>query len=173
MNKAFEVIEARWLFGVGWDQIHVLVHPQSTIHSMVEFNDGSVKAQLGPTDMRLPIQHALFYPRRVSNPCFPQFDLTLANSLSFEQLDEARYPCFVMGVEAGKLGGTYPTVLTAADETAVGLFLQGRIKFTDIRSLVAAALDDHTSTAEPGLEEILMIDAWARGNVVEKVSSLS
>ena len=166
MNKGFEVIEARWLFNVPWEQIDVVVHPQSIIHSMVEFTDGSVKAQLGPTDMRLPIQYALFYPERRSNESLPRFDPVTTQSLTFESLDPLRYPCFTTALDAGRRGRTYPAVLSAADEEAVGLFLQRRIRFTDIPRLVADTLQRHDPVDSPAVEDILAADAWARESLL-------
>ena len=166
MNKGFEVIEARWLFDVPWEQIDVVVHPQSIIHSMVEFTDGSVKAQLGPTDMRLPIQYALFYPERRSNESLPRFDPIATQSLTFEALDPLRYPCFTTALDAGRRGRTYPAVLSAADEEAVGLFLQRRIRFTDIPRLVADTLQRHDPVDSPTVEDILAADAWARESLL-------
>ena len=122
MNKAFEVIESHWLFGVPWDKIEVVVHPQSTIHSMVEFADNSIKAQMGPPDMRLPIQYALFYPNRLPNDLIPRLETSIAHSLDFQPLEEERYPCFNLALGAAQQGGTYPAVLSAADEVAVNAF---------------------------------------------------
>ena len=166
MNKGFEVIEARWLFDVPWEKIDVVVHPQSIIHSMVEFTDGSVKAQLGPPDMRLPIQYALFYPERRSNESLPRFDPITTQSLTFEALDPLRYPCFTTALDAGRRGRTYPAVLSAADEEAVGLFLQRRIRFTDIPRLVADTLQRHDPVDGPTVEDILAADAWARESLL-------
>ena len=162
MNKGFEVIESHWLFSMPWERVDVVVHPQSIIHSMVEFMDGSVKAQLGVPDMRLPIQYAMFYPQRIECEQVPRFDPIAAASLTFEAMDPARYPCFVTALEAGHAGGTYPTALSASDEVAVELFLNGRIGFGDIHRVVTATLDRHESTAQPSLEDVLAADAWAR-----------
>jgi 1-deoxy-D-xylulose-5-phosphate reductoisomerase len=161
MNKAFEVIESHWLFGVPWQDIAVVVHPQSTIHSMVEFDDGSVKAQLGPPSMRLPIQYALFYPRRLANEEIPRLDIGVAWSLDFEPLQADRYPCFDLAVSAGQQGGTAPTVLSAADEVAVESFLRGQIGFTDIYRVVQRVLDQHHNDADPDLDTIVEADRWA------------
>jgi 1-deoxy-D-xylulose-5-phosphate reductoisomerase len=165
MNKGFEVIESHWLFGVSYDQIDVVVHPQSVIHSMVEFADGSVKAQMGPPDMRLPIQYAMLYPERVASPVIPRFNPIAYPELTFKALDPQRYPCFTTAVEAGRKGQTYPAVLSAADEEAVHLFLTGRIGFNDIASVVAGVLDQHEAIADPTLEAILEVDRWARKQV--------
>lgn len=162
MNKGFEVIESHWLFSMPWERVDVVVHPQSIIHSMVEFMDGSVKAQLGVPDMRLPIQYAMFYPQRLPCEQAPRFDPIAAAALTFEAMDPARYPCFVTALEAGHTGGTFPTVLSASDEVAIEAFLDGRITFGDLHGVVTATLDRHESTPEPSLEEILAADAWAR-----------
>jgi 1-deoxy-D-xylulose-5-phosphate reductoisomerase len=168
MNKGFEVIESHWLFDVTYDQIDVVVHPQSVIHSMVEFADGSVKAQMGPPDMRLPIQYAMLYPERVASPVIPRFNPIAYPALTFHELEPQRYPCFATAVDAGRQGQTYPAVLSAADEEAVHLFLDGRIGFNDIASVVAGVLDRHEPIADATLEAILEADAWAR----EQVESL-
>jgi 1-deoxy-D-xylulose-5-phosphate reductoisomerase len=172
MNKGFEVIEAHWLFGIPWEQVEVVVHPQSIIHSMVEFTDGSVKAQLGPPDMRLPIQYALFYPQRRPNGNLPRFDPFATKALTFEPLDPQRYPCFTLAVDAGRRGGTCPAVLSAADEVAVHLFLQRRIGFMDIPRLVRQALDEHTPVANPTVEDVLAADAWARDALLGSVAGV-
>ncbi|MDA1215504.1 MAG: 1-deoxy-D-xylulose-5-phosphate reductoisomerase [Chloroflexi bacterium] len=169
MNKGFEVIECHWLFQMPWDQIEVVVHPQSVIHSMVEFADGSVKAQLGPPDMRLPIQYALMYPDRVANRMLPKFDPLQHSSLTFEQMDTERYPAFKTAVDAGRAGGTFPAVLSAADEEVVHLFLKGKIGFSDINRLVCEVLDSHESSQERSIEGILAADEWARRRVGELV----
>ena len=162
MNKGFEVIESRWLFDLPWEQIDVVVHHQSIIHAMVEFADGSVKAQLSPPDMRMPIQHALLYPERVENDALPRFNPSETGALTFEPLDEAKYPCFRLAVEAGRKGMTYPAVLSAADEVAVEMFLGGAIGFTAIPALVEWTLSRHEPEVNPGLEDILAADEWAR-----------
>ena len=169
MNKGFEVIECHWLFSVPYERIEVVVHPQSVVHSMVELADGSVKAQLGPPDMRLPIQHALSYPDRLANATLPRFDALDAASLTFEPLDEQRYPCFPLALEAGRLGGTYPAVLSAADEVAVQRFLDGRIGFGDIHGLVAGVLERHETGGDASLEAVLAADDWARREIGEAV----
>jgi len=162
MNKGMEVIEARWLFEVPFGKIEVAVHRESVIHSMVEFVDGSIKAQLGPPDMRLPIMYALSYPERWLSPSFPGLDWTALHGLTFGKVDLERYPCLRLALEAGRQGGTYPAVLSAADEVAVQLFLEGRIGFLDIAGLVGAVLDRHSGASHPSLEDILAADAWAR-----------
>ncbi len=172
MNKAFEVIEAHWLFDVPWDKIEVMVHPQSIVHSMVELADGSVKAQLGPPDMRLPIQYAMFYPTRLENAQIPRLDTTSSFSLDFQPLEHQRYPCFGLAIEAGKRGGTYPAVLSAADEVAVEHFLQRKLGFMDIYRTVERVLDDHNPSPGQCLEDILEADGWARRRAREVALSL-
>lgn len=166
MNKGLEVIEAHWLFDMPFSSIKVLIHPQSIIHSMVELIDGSVKAQLGYPDMRLPIQYALSYPERLVNPQLPRLDWSRINNLTFEQPDLDAFPCLKLAIEAGKKGGSYPAVLCAADEVVVELFLSQRIKFTDIPNLIEQALEQHQAIAQPTLEEIMAADVWAREKVV-------
>ncbi len=165
MNKVFEVIEARWLFDMPWERLDVVIHPQSIIHSMVEFDDNSVKAQLGPPDMRLPIQHALFYPRRLVNSELPRLDPVAVGALTFEAMDPERYPCFQLGREAARAGGAAPTVLSAADEAAVELFLDRRIGFLDIPKLISRALDSDDSGSNPTIEQLFAADARARETV--------
>ena len=161
MNKAFEVIESHWLFSVPWEDIAVVVHPQSTIHSMVEFDDGSVKAQMGPPSMRLPIQYAMFYPKRFPNADIPRLDIGAPWSLDFEPLEPERFPCFDLAVAAGRAGGTAPAVLSAADEVAVAAFLQGKIGFTGIYRLVEQVLAEHDNQPDPDLDAITAADRWA------------
>ena len=167
MNKAFEVIESHWLFSVPWENIAVVVHPQSTIHSMVEFDDGSVKAQLGPPSMRLPIQYALFYPKRIANADIPRLDIGIPWSLDFEPLQPERYPCFGLAVAAGRAGGTAPTVLSAADEVAVQAFLRGSIGFTGIYRVVEQVLGEHHAQPAPDLDAIIQADRWANARAAE------
>ena len=170
MNKGLEIIEAHWLFDMPIDNISVIIHPQSIIHSMVEFVDGSVKAQLSHPDMRLPIQYALSYPERLPNPQFRKLDWGDIKDLTFEQPDFDTFPCPRLAIEAGRKGGTYPAVLCAADEVAVELFLSQRIKFTDIARLVERTLNEHKATAHPTLEEIMAADSWAREKVKQLIS---
>jgi 1-deoxy-D-xylulose-5-phosphate reductoisomerase len=167
MNKGLEVIEAHWLFDMPFDSINVLINPQSIIHSMVEFADGSVKAQLGQPDMRLPIQYALTYPERLTNPDLPRLDWAKVKELSFEPPDFDAFPCLRIAIEAGNQGGSYPAVLCGADEAAVQQFLVGKIKFTDIPKLVEQALAEHKSISKPDLEEIMAADSWARERVLK------
>jgi len=170
MNKGLEVIEAHWLFHIPFENIEVLIHPQSIIHSMVAFIDGSIKAQLSYPDMRLPIQYALSYPERLANPQLPRLDWSGISNLSFEQPDFDTFPCLKLAIEAGKRGGTCPAVLCAADEVAVELFLSQHIKFTDIASLVEQALEQHQVIAHPTLEEIVTADGWTRGKAPELIN---
>jgi 1-deoxy-D-xylulose-5-phosphate reductoisomerase len=162
LNKGLEVIEARWLFDVPIEHVTVLVHPQSIVHSMVEYADGSIKAQLGFPDMRLPIQYALTYPERVPNASLPALDWSAVSSLTFEAPDEDRFPCLRLAIEAGKQGGTAPAVLCAAGEAAVALFLERRLPFTRIPQLIESALQEHSAVAHPSLDDILAADARAR-----------
>jgi len=162
MNKGLEVIEAHWLFSFAFDSIEVLLHPQSVVHSMVEFVDGSLKGQLSSPDMRLPIQYALSYPRRWTNSELPLLDWSKIKSLDFEPITYDRFPCLKLAANAGRSGGTYPSVLCAADEVAVELFLSYKIGFTDIPGIVEKALEHHRNVGRPSLEEILAADSWAR-----------
>lgn len=165
MNKAFEVIESRWLFDMDWEDIEVVIHPQSLIHSMVEFVDGSVKAQISQPDMRLPIQYSMFYPQRMSNGSIRRFDPVGAGELTFERLDSRRYPCFELALEVAKRGGTWPACLSGADEAAVAAFLGGRIKFTDIPVVIERALDDFTPVLDPTVEEIVDASRWGKERI--------
>ncbi|MFC1979962.1 1-deoxy-D-xylulose-5-phosphate reductoisomerase [Chloroflexota bacterium] len=167
MNKGLEVIEAHWLFNVPFDNISVLIHPQSIVHAMVEFCDGSIKAQLSYPDMRLPIQYALFHPDRKSNPQLPRLRWKDINSLTFGQPDFDTFSCLKLGIEAGEKGGTYPAVLCAADEIAVELFLSHRIRFADIANLIRQALEQHQAITHPSLEEVMAADVWAREKVMQ------
>lgn len=161
MNKGLEVIEAHWLFGLPFECIDVVIHHQSVIHSLVEFIDGSVKAQLGVPDMRLPIQYAMAHPRRLSAPA-ERLDLTSVGSLTFTDVDHERYPCLELAYDAGRRGGTYPTVLNAANEVAVARFLGGSLAFARIAALIAAVLEAHAARPVPALEEVIAADQWAR-----------
>jgi 1-deoxy-D-xylulose-5-phosphate reductoisomerase len=161
MNKGLEVIEARWLFGVPSERIEILVHPQSVVHSMVEFVDGTVLAQLGVTDMRLPIQYALSYPDRWE-AAIPGIDFTRSMRLDFDVPDRDRFPCVGLAYRALAAGGSVPAVLNAANEEAVSAFLDGRIPFTAIPESIAEVIDDHPPVSVSGLEDVLEADAWAR-----------
>jgi len=161
VNKGLEVIEAHWLFGLPYDQIEVLLHPESIIHSMVEFQDNSVMAQLGNPDMRVPIQYALTYPRRKLTPTEP-LKLAEIGRLHFRPMDYDRYPCLRMAFECGRAGGTATTVFNAANEVAVARFLRGEITFLDIEKVIALTLEKHQVAGSPSLEQIDEADAWAR-----------
>jgi 1-deoxy-D-xylulose-5-phosphate reductoisomerase len=161
MNKGLEVIEAHWLFGLPFECIDVVVHHQSVIHSMVEFVDGSVKAQLGVPDMRLPIQYAMAHPRRLPAPA-ERLDLAHLASLTFGAVDADKYPCLDLAYAAGRVGGTAPTVLNAANEVAVERFLDNDLEFLGIPRLIREALEGHTPRSEPSLETVMQADTWAR-----------
>jgi 1-deoxy-D-xylulose-5-phosphate reductoisomerase len=172
MNKGLEIIEAWWLFGVPAERIEVVIHPQSIIHSLVEFVDGSVKAQLSLPDMRLPIQYALLYPER--RPCPVQrLDLTKIGALTFEPPDEVRFPCLRLAKLAVQVGGTMPAVLNAADEIAVNAFLQRKIGFMDIPAIIEAVMERHRPIAEPDLNTVWEVDEWARATAWELVQKLA
>lgn len=161
MNKGLEVIEAHFLFDVGYDDIQVVIHPQSIIHSMVQYGDGSILAQLGLPDMRVPIQYALTYPIRMHNS-FEKLDLTKISSLEFFPPDTEKFPCLKLAYEAGRTGYTMPAALNAANEVAVDLFLKGKLLFTEIANLVQWVLEQHIPLKEYNLEELLAVDSWAR-----------
>ena len=162
MNKGMETIEAMWLFGVPMEKVEVVLHRESIVHSLVEFSDGSVKAQLGVPDMRLPIQCALAYPERMPVPPAPALDLASIGQLNFGAPDLSRFPCLGLAMEAGRKGATYPAVMAAADEVAVQRFRDREIGFLDIPRVIDAALQRHEPTADPDLEAVLAADAWAR-----------
>jgi 1-deoxy-D-xylulose-5-phosphate reductoisomerase len=170
MNKALEVIEARWLFGLPAERIEVIIHPESIVHSFVEFVDGSVLAQLSPPDMRLPIQYALTYPERVPGPakklCWREL-----SGLRFEQPDHETFPAIQLGYEVARRGGTCGAVLNAANEAAVGRFLAGELSFLDIPRACRAALDHHNFSARPALAELAALDRWARQEVLRWIAS--
>lgn len=166
MNKALEVIEAKWLFGLEADQIEVVVHPQSVIHSLVEFVDGSCVAQLSPPDMKLPIQYALTYPERRDCPS-PKMDWSAAWSLDFEPPDRDAFPALDLGFEVARRGGTCGAVLNASKEAAVDRFLAGEVRFTDIPRICRAMLDAHNFDPAPSLSELLQLDAWARRETIK------
>ncbi|MCI0745705.1 MAG: 1-deoxy-D-xylulose-5-phosphate reductoisomerase [Verrucomicrobia subdivision 3 bacterium] len=160
-NKGLEMIEARWLFGIEMARVSVIVHPQSVIHSMVEFVDGSILAQLSTPDMCLPIQYALTYPHRARSDRV-ETDLAKLGTLTFEQPDHDRFPALKLARRAGEVGGTLPAVLNAANEIAVEAFCGGKINFPQITEVVARTMDRHTVSQHPTLKEILVADAWAR-----------
>ncbi|MCS7273582.1 MAG: 1-deoxy-D-xylulose-5-phosphate reductoisomerase [Fimbriimonadales bacterium] len=171
MNKGLEVIEAQWLFGLRLEQVEVLIHPQSIVHALVEFVDGSVIAQLSLPDMRLPILYALMYPERVATE-FPRLRLEQIGQLTFEAPDPQRYPCLSLAYEAARIGGTMPTVLNAANEVAVRAFLEHQIRFTDIPRLVEQAMAAH-APVPPTLENVLQADAWARAWLAARLAQRS
>jgi 1-deoxy-D-xylulose-5-phosphate reductoisomerase len=161
MNKGLEIIEARWLFDVGIDRIDVLVHPKSIVHSMVAYRDGSVVAQLGIPDMRIPIAYALSFPERLRGP-EAALNLIQAGPLEFFEPDPERFPCLKLARDAGRSGGTLPAVLNGANEVAVEAFLQERIRFRDLPVVILKVLDRHLPVASPDLDQILQADRWAR-----------
>jgi 1-deoxy-D-xylulose-5-phosphate reductoisomerase len=164
MNKALEIIEARWLFDVPSERIDVVIHPQSIIHSMIETEDGSMIAQLSPPDMRLPIQHALTHPRCIAGAT-PTLDLTKNLELTLLPVDRERFPAISLGFEVARVGGTAGAVVNAANEEAVGLFLEGRIRFTDIVPACQNALEHHNHEQTASIERLLELDRWARAEV--------
>ncbi|MCA9042998.1 MAG: 1-deoxy-D-xylulose-5-phosphate reductoisomerase [Planctomycetaceae bacterium] len=170
MNKALEVIEARWLFDVTAAEIDVVVHPESIVHSMVEFNDGSVVAHLSPPDMCLPIQYALTWPERVAGVS-PRMDFTQAFHLHFEPPDPVRFPALELGFEVARQGGTAGAVLNAANEVAVDRFLNEEIRFTDIPRLCRSILESHSFDAAPTLDDVLRLDEWSRLEATRWTSS--
>lgn len=161
MNKGLEVIEAHWLFSVPYEDIEIVIHPQSIVHSMVKYGDGSILAHLGLPDMRVPIQYALTYPNRTTNS-FPKLDLTKVGKLEFFPPDMERFPCLKLAYEVGKKGQTFPTVLNAANEVAVELFLQGNLTFLEIPLLIEKVLEKHNPIDDYCLDDLLEIDKWAR-----------
>jgi 1-deoxy-D-xylulose-5-phosphate reductoisomerase len=164
MNKALEVIEARWLFQLEPEQVEVVIHPESVVHSMVEFVDGSIIAQISPPDMRLPIQYALTYPARIDGAC-ERLDLGQSFCLHFEPPDRETFPGLDLGYEVMRQGGTAGAALNAANEAAVARFLKGEIGFLDITGACRAALDHHTFDSRPSLDALWKVDAWARREV--------
>jgi 1-deoxy-D-xylulose-5-phosphate reductoisomerase len=172
MNKGFEVIEAKWLFGTGLDKIQVVIHPQSTIHSMVEFIDGSVLAQLGPTDMRMPIQYALTYPERVpSNTC--ALDWSTLRKLEFAAVPAKKFPCLALAKEASRQGGPLPCALNAADEIAVAAFLEKRLPFLGIAAVIEKVLEKMPRTSLHSISDVLEADAEARRLARQEIQLVS
>jgi 1-deoxy-D-xylulose-5-phosphate reductoisomerase len=167
MNKGLEIIEAHWLFDMPVENISVVIHPQSIIHSMIEFYDSSVIAQMSYPDMRLPIQYALTWPERLANRNLPALDFKKANSLTFEQPDMKKFPCLRLALEAIDKGGTYPAALCAADEVAVDAFLAGDIKFTEIPVIIEKTLERHRSVRDPDIKAILEAGAQSRQEAME------
>ncbi len=173
MNKGLEVIEAHYLFGLEYDQIEIIIHPQSIIHSMIELDDSSVLAQMGWPDMKLPILYCLSWPSRLKTP-WPKLKLTDIARLTFQEPDKNKYPCMELAYNAGRLGGTMPAVLNAANEQAVALFLQEKINFIEIPKVIESTCEKHKNELkkEPSLNEILMIDRWAREHVTNHSEKL-
>ncbi len=168
MNKGLEVMEAKWLFDIDVDQIEVLIHPQSIVHSAVEYEDGAIIAQMGEPDMRVPIQYALTYPKRVKNP-FPRIDFAQRCNLTFDKPDMDTFKCLSLAYRALKMGGTLPAVLNGANEVAVARFLKGEISFLQIPELIEQTMDAYTVKYEYTLEDLLEADAWAKA-YAKKVS---
>ena len=171
MNKGLEVIEAHHLFGVTVDQIRIVVHPQSCVHSMVEFADGSVKAHLGATDMRIPIQYAFSHPRRWEAP-LPPVDFAALGRLDFAEPDIETFGCLRLALEAGRAGGTMPCVLNAANEVAVAAFLAGECGFLDIEATVEAVMAAHVREPLESVEQLEAVDAWARQTARHKLAEM-
>ena len=171
MNKGLEVIEAHWLFDVSADQIDVLIHPQSIVHSLVELNDGSVIAQLGVTDMRLPIQYACSYPHRW-DAALPALDLTRTGHLEFHAPAHDRFPCLNLAYRALRTGGTLPVVLNSANEVAVEAFLEGKLGFTSIPVIIERAMNGHTVERVSTVETVRRVDSWARAYARELAGEL-
>jgi len=168
MNKGLEVIEARWLFDLQINQIDILIHPQSIIHSMVEFNDRSIKAQLGIPDMKIPIQYALTYPTHALTE-WDELDLAKIGTLSFEEKDIEKFPCIELAYESLRIGGSAPAVLNVANDNAVYSFLNKRIKFTDIPDIIEKACNAHDLIMHPSLEELLELELWTYEFVMKEV----
>src|SRR5215213_5373870 len=161
MNKGLEVLEAAWLFDMALDDVSIVIHRESIVHSLVELVDGSMKAQLSVPDMRLPIQYALSYPDRLPAPT-PTLDLARLGTLTFSEVDRERFRCAYVAIEAGRLGDSYPTVMNAANEVAVELFLAGMLRFDRIADVIEDVMDRHVPVRTPSLEEVCEADAWAR-----------
>jgi 1-deoxy-D-xylulose-5-phosphate reductoisomerase len=173
MNKGLEVIEAHYLFGMDYDHIDIVIHPQSIIHSLIEVQDTSVLAQLGWADMRLPLLYALSYPDRLPTQWEP-LDLVKAGDLTFREPDHAKYPCMQLAYAAGRAGGAMPAVLNAANEQVVAMFLEERVKFLDIPRLIEQVCDRFTpqNMSTPSLDDILAADRWARQAAIEALAAL-
>lgn len=170
MNKGLEIIEAHYLFGLPYEKISILIHPESIVHSMVEFVDGTLKAQISLPDMRFPIQYALTYPRRIDTD-LPSLDWDKVKRLNFFLPEKKKFPCLDLAIEAGKKGGTYPAVLNATNEIAVDSFLKKKISFLQIAEIVGKVLAKHKSIKNPKLEDILAYDSWARIKTEELIKA--
>ncbi|MBI4342436.1 MAG: 1-deoxy-D-xylulose-5-phosphate reductoisomerase [Candidatus Omnitrophica bacterium] len=172
MNKGLEVIEARWLFGIPLERFQVVIHPEAAVHAVVELTDGTMLAQLSPCDMRLPIQYALSFPERWGSP-WPRLRLTEAGPLHFAEPDLEQFPCLRLALDAAAAGGSACVALNAANDTAVHAYLEDHIAFADIPRLIAETLEQHAPVAEPSLDGILAIDAWARATTQERIQTCS
>jgi len=171
MNKGFEVIEAHWLYNIPYDNIEVVLHPQSIIHSLVEFKDKSIIAQLGIPSMKIPIQYALTYPKRFPNDKLPTLDLIKAKELTFKEPNLELFPCLKYAFEAGSIEGTLPAVMNAANEIAVYAFLDDKISFLDIPKTIKQVMDSHTLIKNPNIDEIMEADKWARKKAQEIINA--
>jgi 1-deoxy-D-xylulose-5-phosphate reductoisomerase len=169
MNKGLEVIEAAWLFGFQPQQVDILIHPQSIVHSMVELLDGSIIAQLGVTDMQFAIQYALTYPERQPTP-LPRLNFSPSLALEFHPPDFERFPCLTLAYEAAMTGGTLPAVLNAANEVAVASFLDRRIRFTDIPRVIESVMQEHETKPVGSIDQVLQVDARTRQRAQELIS---
>jgi 1-deoxy-D-xylulose-5-phosphate reductoisomerase len=172
MNKGLEIIEARWLFDLPASKIEVIIHPQSILHSAVEFVDGSIVGQMGLPDMRLPIHYALFYPERIASSRVPKLSLSELKDLTFEKPDPVRFRCLGLAQEAAAGDDTRACVLNAANEIAVESFLKGDIKFLQIAETLERVLDEHKPIKSPPLEDILECDKWARAQALSIMATV-
>lgn len=161
VNKGLEIIEAHWLFNVPYEKIDVVIHKESIIHSMVQFKDGAIKAQLGSPDMRVPILYALSYPNRLKLNA-ERLDFSKISSMNFKRVDFERFPAIRLAYKAGKIGGSMPTVFNAANEVAVDAFINNQIKFLSIETIIEKTINAHTNIIDPSLDEVLSVDKWAR-----------
>lgn len=168
VNKGLEIIEAHWLFDMPYDKIEVVIHKESIIHSMVQFKDGAIKAQLGTPDMRIPIMYALSYPNRLKINT-NRLDFNSIKTLNFKEVDYDRYPAVKLAIDSGKIGGSMPTVFNASNEIAVEAFINGKIRFIDIENIIEKTLLAHTNIDNPSLEEVLIVDKWARDYACELI----
>ncbi len=169
MNKGFEVIEAHWLYNLDYDEIDVVLHPESIVHSLVEFDDYSTIAQLGMPSMKIPIQYALTFPKRFKNSGLPQLELKKISQLNFKEISNELFPCLDYAYKAGKIGGSLPAVINAANESAVYAFLGNKIRFLDIARIVKKKMDEHKLIKTPGLDEILEIDKKVKEDTSEEI----
>lgn len=170
VNKGLEIIEAHWLFDIPYEKIDVVIHKESIIHSMIQTCDGAIKAQLGTPDMRIPIMYALSYPNRLSIDT-ERLDFNKISNMNFKNVDYNRYPAVKLAIEAGKLGGSMPTVFNASNEIAVEAFINHKIKFLSIETIIEKTINAHTNIIEPSLEEVLSVDKWAREYASQLIES--